>query len=282
MVRKIISGTLIALSSILLVLSITGIVMLWIYKGPLTNQAMSQLKEIDSQLAQAQTALQNAKVELERTLRIVASAEKTLADLKGELAQAEILFGEVNGTLDEQLIPALKDSRVKIDQVKSALVDLRASLEQINAIPFIQFNLPGDEMLANLIVVANSTDAEIARVEDLVQKASTFVADASYLMGGDFTETRQSLQNFLTVVKEYDQKVFGWRVQVGSLLGSLPGWINSASILLTIFLLWFGLSQVGLFLHGLTLWRGGDPLAALRETWRKICSRNERLTVDQV
>ena len=64
-------------------------------------------------------------------------------------------------------------------------------------------------------------------------------------MGGDFPGTKQNLQDFLTVVKEYDQKVFGWLVQVKSLLNSLPGWINSASIILTIFLLWFGFSQVG-------------------------------------
>ena len=41
------------------------------------------------------------------------------------------------------------------------------------------------------------------------------------------------------------------------LLGSLPGWIDSAAIILTVFLLWFGFSQIGLFLHGLTAWRGG-------------------------
>ena len=118
-----------------------------------------------------------------RKLRIVKSAEQTLSALKDELAQAKALFGEVNGTLDEQLIPALKSSRAKIDQVKSALVDLRASLEKINSIPFIELNLSGDEALANLIGVADSTDAQIARVENLVQKASTFVGDASYLIG---------------------------------------------------------------------------------------------------
>jgi hypothetical protein len=264
MARKIISGTLIVISLILLVLNIAGITALWIYKEPLTDRVLTQLKEIDSELAQAQTALQNAKVELERTLRIVESAEQTLTVLKDELAQAKLLFGEVNGTLDGQLVPALKASRTKIDQVKSALVDLRASLEQINSIPFIQLNLPGDEMLANLIGVANSTDAEIARVEDLVQKASTFVEDASYLMGGDFTETKQNLQNFLTVVNEYDQKITGWRTQLAFLIMSLPGWVNSASVILTVFLLWLGFSQAGLFLHGLTAWHGGDPLAALK------------------
>ena len=69
----------------------------------------------------------------------------------------------MNGTLDQQLLSALKSSRGKIDQVKSALVDLRASLEKINSIPFIQFYLQGDEMLANLIGGADLTDARLRR-----------------------------------------------------------------------------------------------------------------------
>jgi hypothetical protein len=118
-------------------------------------------------------------------------------------------------------------------------------------------------------------------VENLVQKASTFVGDAAYLMGGDFTETKQNLQNFLSVVTEYDQKITGWRTQVTTLLHSVPGWIDNTSILLTIFLLWFGFSQVGLFLHGLTAWRNGDPLAGLRETWMEFRSRLKRRPVGQ-
>lgn len=273
MTRKVLSGILIGLSSILFILSIIGLVMLWVYKVPLTDRAMSQLRQIDTEMAQAQTALQNAKTEIERTQRIVDSAEASLSTLKDQLAQAKTLLGGLNGTLDNQLVPTLQASRDKISQVKGALVNLRSSLKQINSIPFMNLNLPGDETLANLIDLADSTDAQIVQAESLVQKASTFVNDASYLMGGDFTETKQNLQNFLAVITEYDQKIIGWRAQVGMLLGSLPGWINAASAILTIFLLWFAFSQASLFLHGLTLWRGGDPLEVARETWIDLRSK---------
>jgi hypothetical protein len=39
--------------------------------------------------------------------------------------------------------------------------------------------------------------------------------------------------------------------------------------LLTVFLLWFGFSQLGLILHGLNLWRGNDPLSPVREMFKK-------------
>jgi len=48
------------------------------------------------------------------------------------------------------------------------------------------------------------------------------------------------------------------------MIEALPTWIDRASISLTIFLLWFSLSQFGLLLHGLSLRRGNDPLEVLR------------------
>jgi len=263
--RKILSGTLIALSSILLILSITGIGMVWIYKASLTQDATARLQAIDNDLRQAQTAFQNARLELERTLRLVEVAETSMESLKDEFTQVKTLFDNMNEMLDNQLLPGLIASRGKIDQAKSTLQELRDTLAVINSLPLLDLNLPGDKLLGDLIASADSLDAQIVHVEDMVNNASTFISDASYLMEGDFTETKTNLQNFLSIVTDYDQKLTDWRTQISGLLGSLPGWITGASVGLTIFLLWFGFSQLSLILHGLTLWRGDDPLAVLRK-----------------
>lgn len=263
-VRKVLAGTLIGLSALLLVASLVGVVLAWGYNEPLTREATTRLQAVDAELAAAQTALGNAKSELERTLRIVETAEQTLMALKDELEQAKVLFGEVNGTLDEQLVPGLQASRARVDEVRQSLQDLRATLVQLNSLPFLGFSLPGDELLANLIATADSIDSDIANLQALAEKAAQFTDDASYLMGGDLGETKANLQNFLLVVNDYDLKLADWRAQVKTLLGALPGWLDTASLVLTVFLLWFGFAQFGLFLHGLTLWRGGDPLAELR------------------
>ncbi len=263
-VRKALAGTLMGLSALLLVASLVGVALAWGYNEPLTREATTRLQAVDAELAAAQTALDNAKSELERTLRIVETAEQTLLALKDELEQARVLFGEVNGTLDEQLVPGLQASRARVDEVRQSLQDLRATLVQLNSLPFLGFSLPGDELLANLIATADSIDSDIANLQLLAEKAAQFTDDASYLMGGDLGETKANLENFLLVVNEYDLKLADWRAQVKTLLDALPGWVDWASLVLTVFLLWFGFAQFGLFLHGLTLWRGGDPLAELR------------------
>jgi len=264
--RKIIAGTLLVLGSIFLGLSLAVIIMTWVYKAPLTQAGLARLQSVDLELTRVQSALQNAKLELDRTMRLVDSTEKSMAGLKDQLAQAKSLFGVVSGTLDQQLIPGLKGSREKITQAKNTLESLRTALEQLNALSLLGINLPGDVLLADLIGSASTLDTEIARVEDLVQKASTFAGDSAYLLGADFTETRKNLQNFLIVVNEYDAKIVDWRVQVAELQVALPGWIDVASISLTIFLVWVVFSQLGILLHGLNILHGGDPLDVLRSS----------------
>jgi hypothetical protein len=101
-------------------------------------------------------------------------------------------------------------------------------------------------------------------MEVLAMQASTFVADTSYLLGGDLTQTRESLQSFLSAIQDYEKKVAGWRKQAADILENAPKWIDQASIALTVFLAWFGLSQLSLLLHGVAMQRGLDPLMAVR------------------
>ena len=264
MARKIFSGILIALSFIFLLSSAVGIGAAWYYNEPLTSEGVSRLREVEIELARTQSALQDAEEELERTLRIVDAAEETLARVTNELAQARRLFDEFDRTMGDRLIPGLENSKERLNSVRTTLEDLRAGLEQLNSLPIINFNLPGDELLLNLIETVDSIDTQIERLDEMADKASTFADDVSLLMGGDLSDTRQRLETFLVVVGDYEQRVGDWHEQVLTWMVLLPVWIDRASFILTIFLLWFGFSQFILLLYGLVLWRGGDPLLALR------------------
>lgn len=264
MTRKILIGALIVLSSTFLILSILGIALAWIYNEPVTREATSRLQEVDSQLTQIQTDLRNAKAEVERALRIIQSAEDALASLTQQTTDAKTLLEDVNATLDDKLIPGLEATRTNITEVRNTLEDLRATLKQINELPFVNLSIPGDELLLSIIDQVDALDGEIVNVQDLAQRASTFINDTSYLLGGDFNETKQKLEDLVLVLAEYDQKVTDWRGQIAGILESAPRWIDNASLSLTLGLLWFGFSQFGLILHGLGMRRGIDPLDVLR------------------
>ncbi|MEW6406350.1 MAG: hypothetical protein AB1649_31590 [Chloroflexota bacterium] len=264
MARKIFAVFLIATSLLMLMLSAVGIGLVWFYNEPLTGDVLGRLQEADAGLIQIQTDLRSARAEVERALRIVDSAEKALQSLTEQTQDASQVLEEVNSLLDDRLIPDIQTARSGIAQLRTTLEDLQATLEQINAIPFLQgLNIPGDEVLTSIISNVDSLDTDIAEVEVLAQRASTFVSDASYLLGGDFNETRQNLQELLETLKGYETKMAGWQAEVKNLIESTPRWIDQASTIITVFLLWFGFSQFGLLLHGLHMRQGGNPLAML-------------------
>lgn len=264
MARKLLAGLLIALSAIFLVASLVGIGAIWFYRERLTREVTGQLKEIDVELALAEATLASSEKELERALRIVDGAQAALEKLSEQTEGAENLFESIQSTLDDRLLPELKQTRTRIESARVALENVQSVLEGVSSfLPAVEAVLPG-QVVVDLISSARSLDTEIANVEILATRASVFVGDTSYLLGGDLTETRDSLQSFLSAIQDYEKKVARWREQNQQIIEGAPKWIDQASIALTIFLAWFALSQLGLLLHGLNLQRGRDPLWVLR------------------
>jgi hypothetical protein len=261
---KILTGTLLALSSIFLAFSVIAIIAIWGYNEVLTRSAVSQLKELDTQLEQTEATFKVSRRELERALRLVDATEKALQQLVDPTRGGDNVFENIQGTLDDRLIPDLKTTRERIGEARATLENLRSVLERVTSfVPFVDITGP-DRIAANLILSATALDADISEMELMAQRASTFVTDASHLLGGDLTETRESLEGFLAAVTEYEQKVTYWREQVAQITESTPRWIDQTSIGLTLFLAWFALSQFGLILHGIGMQYGENPLWILR------------------
>ena len=263
MANKFFSGVLIALGMIFLILSVVGIVAAWVYNEPLTQEATSRLTAINTELSQAQVGLQSSQQELERALRIVDASEKALEQLTDQSTGAKSLLESIQGTLDDRLLPELKTARERLVAASSTLGTLRNTLEGLGSFIPVDLSMP-DQMLADLIDSADSLDSEIGEIERVAQQASIFLSDSSFILGGDLSETRKSLEEFLAVTQEYEKRVTDWRKQVAGLIEKTPRWIDQASTILTVFLLWFGISQFGLILHGLSIRRGHDPFDVLR------------------
>ena len=258
MARKIFSWILIILGSVFLISGIVAIIAIWIYKAPLEREAVSRLEEVDRELALMQTTLQSSELELARALRIVNATQTALEELTQQTSSAESLFDSIQSTLDDRLLPELKTTRARIESARATLVNLQSVLAGVSGfIPGLDLSLP-DQIVTDLILSADSLDTEIANMEILAAQASLFVSDTSYLLGGDLNETRESLQSFLTSIQDYRKKLTLWRTRASDMAESTPRWIDQASIALTLFLLWFGVSQFGLILHGRTLLRRSE------------------------
>ena len=264
MVRRIFADILIVLSAIFLVLSLVGIGAIWYYNQPLTREVTGRLTEVDQELALAQATLESSEQELERALRIVDATEETLQKLTQQTDSAENILESIQSTLDDRLLPELKTTRARLLEARTSLQTLQSVIAGITTfVPGVDRILPGN-LISDLIDSAESIDTEIANMEVLATQASTFVGDTSFILGGDLTQTRESLETFLASIQDYEIKVTRWREQGKDVLEKAPRWIDQASIALTLFLLWFAFSQWGLMVHGLTMYRGERAFVVLR------------------
>jgi F0F1-type ATP synthase membrane subunit b/b' len=272
MANKFFSGILFVLGMIFLILSIAGIAVIWVYNEPMTFEATSRLTDINTELSQAQVGLQSSQHELERALRIVDATEKALEQLSDQSTDAKNVLENIQGTLDDRLLPELKTARERLVAASNTLGNLRNTIQGFGS--FIPIDLTGpDQILADLIDSATSLDSEIGEIERVAQQASVFLSDSSFILGGDLSETRKSLEEFLATTQEYEEKVTEWRRQVADLIEKTPRWIDQASIILTVFLLWFSISQFGLILHGLSIRRGSNPFDVLRRRPASVVER---------
>jgi len=264
MLRKVVSGLITAIAAVLLVLSLIGIGLAWAYNETVTQQALAQLHDLDGELAQAQLAFDGAEIELRRALRILDSAQTALQALSQSTTQAQHTLKAVGEALDDHVIPGLRTASQSLDQISAALQSALSTLEAINSTPLVPVPIPGEEWLSGLLHATDSLNAEIADIETLAGQASTFLADVEYVLAGDFAETKQGLERLLASVSEYQTRIGGWRTQIATLMAGLPTLVDRVCTLLTVALLWFGLSQGGLILHGIAAYKGRNPFAVLR------------------
>lgn len=262
--RKILGGVVMIIAGVLCLVSVVGIGGAWIYNEPVTQRGLAQLGEVESELASAESALDIAEAETRRALRILDTAETALKALSQSTTEAQDTLKGVGETLDDRIIPGLRDTGESLDQVQAALQDALDTIQAINSTGLLPVALPGEAWLSTVLQSTDSLNREVANLEELATNASTFVSDIVYVSGGDFGETRQGLEQLLGAVTEYQGKIKGWRAQIATIHAELPGLVDRSSIVLSAFLLWFGLSQAGLILHGLGLYKGADPLEVIR------------------
>lgn len=258
--QRVLGGTLIILSSLLFLLALIGIGSAWYYNEPLTNQSIAKLTEADDELEQAENALEDAQGELTRALRMVESAEESLESYKEQREEAVEFLDAVNGLLDDKISPSLETSKEKLAEVQEMLDNLYEKIETLNKIPFVEIDLPEKESLSYFVELTDTLEEEINNVSEMANTASTFLDDATYLLGGDLSETKENIQNLMVVLDDYEAKVDKWRTDIAQWTEKLPRWLDLLSASIAVLLLWFAFSQIGLFLHALAMWRNEKPL----------------------
>jgi len=257
-IKPIIGLLLLVLSVVFFLVSLGGLVGIWVYNQPLTERALTLVETTSQDLEGAAAA-----IELSRTELISAQAQidllQAILETLGVNASEDLnRLADIVGKVEDTLTPVLDRVAGSIGVLRDSLLSIKDTLERLNELPLINIQVPGIEEIeqgaAQLGNLQNQIEEGGGKVEQLSQTTKNTIDSLTT----GFSKLETSIGILLETLDTYAEKIENTQAQLAYLDENLARWIDWISAALTVILVWLGISQVGLFILGWGYYKGQD------------------------
>ncbi|MBK5107759.1 MAG: hypothetical protein JJE12_06490 [Anaerolineales bacterium] len=257
-IKSILGLVLLVLSVIFFLVSLGGLIGIWVYNQPLTERGMTLVQTTSQDLEGAAAAIELSRAELisaQAQLDLLQAIMETL----GINAEEDLnRLADIVGRVEDTLSPVLDSVSSGIGTLRDALLSIKDTLERINELPLVNIEIPGieeiDQGAGQLQDLQNQIEEGGGKIEQLSQTTQNTVDS---LVTG-FARLETSIDSLMETLDEYAEKIETTQEQLTYLEQNLPRWIDYTSAILTVLLVWLGISQVGLFVLGWSYYKGQD------------------------
>jgi hypothetical protein len=243
--------------------SLIGIIQIWRFKKPLTEQALTKIGSFVYLLDTTSQGLTLVSQELDTASESAATLE-TAMEVTGSTIQDSAHWFDTAAKLSGKDLPetilALQNA-LRSAQASAKLVD--DTLKVLSAIPFFpaeRYNpdVPLSTALGQAADSLNSLPGSLYGVtDDLVdagKKLNTIQTQTS-AVADQVTKIKASVTTAQELVAKYQIVIADLQPGITSLQTKLSHWITLGAWGLTAILAWLGFAQIGLVMQGLTLLR---------------------------
>jgi chromosome segregation ATPase len=151
-----------------------------------------------------------------------------------------------------------------VDRIREAFESVKRAVEQLNELPLVAINLPGEELLDSITESLDSLEAQITETKEKVESVSQITEDTVDTLDSGFLTWEDFVQRNLEQLDEYERKIRAYQARLDYLEANIPRWVDAASIVLTLLLTWLAVSQIGMFVLAWSIYSGKDLLARWR------------------
>jgi prefoldin subunit 5 len=242
-----------AVSILLLVLSLTGIAGTWIVRDQLHTDLMAVATAAETQATRVQQGLDRLDAVLTLARGQITAMEREVQAFGTSLEENRPLLAAISDAIGIDLSPLVESAQQTMATVREAVVAVNSAIEAVNAIPFISVPVPELQTLQKL-----SQDVEAFRTE--VQAVRTAIDQRrSEIIQGTVSIVANPVSEIGATLDEMSDSVSGYSQQVGAVQDGLSGFkaaigrtLTWVAVGLTLSLLWIAFSQGVLLVLG---WR---------------------------
>ena len=257
-IKSILGLVLLVLSVIFFLVSLGGLIGIWVYNQPLTERVMTLVQTTSQDLEGAAAAIELSQAELisaQAQLDLLQAIMETL----GLNAEEDLnRLADIVGRVEDTLSPVLDSLSSGIGTLRDALLNIKDTLERINELPLVNIEIPGIEEIEQGAGQLQDLQNQIEEGGGKIEQLSQTTQDTVDSLVTGFARLETSIDSLMETLDEYEEKIEATQEQLTYLEQNLPRWIDYTSAVLTVILVWLGISQVGLFVLGWSYYKGQD------------------------
>jgi len=257
-IKPILGLALLVLSVVFFLVSLGGLIGIWVYNQPLTERVMTLVQTTSQDLEGAAAAIELSQAELisaQAQLDLLQAIMETL----GINAEEDLnRLADIVSRVEDTLSPVLDSVSSGIGTLRDALLNIKDTLERINELPLVNIEIPGIEEVEQGAGQLQDLQNQIEEGGGKIEQLSQTTQDTVDSLVTGFVRLETSMDSLMETLDEYAQKIDATQDQLTYLEQNLPRWIEYTSAVLTVILVWLGISQVGLFVLGWSYYKGQD------------------------
>jgi hypothetical protein len=263
--RRIVAAIVIALSVLMLALSVVGIVGTWVARARLSSSILGVLTAVETRLDTVDQGLDRADAVLTEARDEVAAVQESVEALGADVEQNKPVVTVISNTMGAELAPLVNTTREVVRTAREAVVAVNSTVEALNAMPFV--SVPAPEL-----AVLNKLSDDLAALEATVQETrvaidrrrSELVRGTVSVVIAPIAKIDRGLEGAQATVGQYVRQVAEVQARVAAAKSAISSGLTMTAVVITLVLLWAALSQVGLLVHGLYFFSNRDLLARWR------------------
>ncbi|GAB4478566.1 MAG: hypothetical protein Kow00124_23130 [Anaerolineae bacterium] len=256
--RRTLGLGLMIVSAVGIVLALAGLMGVSRVGAQVTDAVQSAMDSTTQALESTTDSLKLVEGVLGDAAVAIGSLEETSASAQGTLTETRSLLAEISVVVGKDLPGILSDTQQSLESVRASaeVIDLTMTgLNAISALTRVTYDpevpltesidsiatslepLPGS--MAEIAVSLSSTAESLEEVAPSLDRLGTSLGS----IAGRFVEAQDTIRGYRGLVEDIGSSVSDLRDRV-------PGWIRTATLAISILLVWFGLIQIGLFTQG--------------------------------
>lgn len=258
-VKRVLAVIVMVLSVLLIIVLAAGIVGNWVANNTLTDTANQVLGAVETVLGRTEqglnrldSAVGNARDRLDAFDQEVAAAGENFVD-------NPVILTALSERLDLGIGPAIDEVRGTVQTIRETALVVQNTVQTLNALPFISIggSVADEGQLQALSDSVTDLTEGIQQIRDGIRGAKAGAAKEVVSASSAGTSRLDAgLATVETTVSGYGAKVSNLRQEASDLKSALTFWLDAASVVITLVLLWLILAHVVTFIFGLSLFRG--------------------------